>query len=131
MHWVKSLQIQSFFWSVFSCIWTEYRKIRARKNSVFGHFSRSGNWKLHFSKTIGVINSELSKVKWVICLCKLINKVRLIFCRSTLKLNKNIAYTVGWKKDLSVNLVSVLIIQKKTINLLFDTYHVTPASIRR
>ena len=29
------------FWSVFSCIRTEYRKIRTRNNSVFGHFSRS------------------------------------------------------------------------------------------
>ena len=38
---MKSIQIWSFFWSVFSCIWTEYRKIRNRKNSVFGHFSRS------------------------------------------------------------------------------------------
>ena len=35
--------------SVYSCIRTEYRKIRARKNSVFGHFSRSGiyvSWSL-------------------------------------------------------------------------------------
>ena len=48
-HCVKSVQIQSFFWSVFSCIWweygdllqSEYRKIRTRKNSVFGHFPRS------------------------------------------------------------------------------------------
>ena len=43
------------FWSVFSCIRTEYgdilnlnilsecRKIRTRKNSLFGHFSRSDN----------------------------------------------------------------------------------------
>ena len=31
-----SLHIRSFFWSVFSCI-------RTRKNSVFGHFSRSEN----------------------------------------------------------------------------------------
>ena len=38
---VKSVQIRSFFWFVFSCIWTEYRKIRTRKNSVFGHFSSS------------------------------------------------------------------------------------------
>ena len=51
-HSVKSVQIRSFFWSVFSCIWTEYgdllinlriqseyRKIRTRNNSVFGHFS--------------------------------------------------------------------------------------------
>ena len=42
-HCVKSAQIRSFFWSVFSCIRTEYRKIRVRKNSLFGHFSRSGN----------------------------------------------------------------------------------------
>ena len=33
-HWVKSVQKRSFLWSVFSCF-------RARKNSVFGHFSRS------------------------------------------------------------------------------------------
>ena len=38
---VKSVQIQSYFWSVFSCTWIEYRKIRTRNNSVFGHFSRS------------------------------------------------------------------------------------------
>ena len=40
-HYMKSFQIRSSFWSVFSCIWTEYRKIRTRKNPVFGHFSRS------------------------------------------------------------------------------------------
>ena len=32
---VESVQIRSFFWS-------EYGKIRTRKNYVFGHFSRSG-----------------------------------------------------------------------------------------
>ena len=26
---------------VFSCFWTEYRKIWTRNNSIFGHFSRS------------------------------------------------------------------------------------------
>ena len=31
---LKSVQIRSFFWSVFSCI-------RTKNNSVFGHFSRS------------------------------------------------------------------------------------------
>ena len=41
IHCVKSVQIQSFFWFVFSCIRSEYRKIRTRKNSVFGHLSRS------------------------------------------------------------------------------------------
>ena len=30
-----------FFWFVFSCNQSEYRKIWTRKNSVFGHFSRS------------------------------------------------------------------------------------------
>ena len=54
IHCVKSVEIQSFFWAVFSSIRAEYGgirislriqfkcgKIRARKNSVFGHFSRS------------------------------------------------------------------------------------------
>ena len=38
---VKSVQIQSYFWSVFSCFQSEHRKIRTRNNSVFGHFSRT------------------------------------------------------------------------------------------
>ena len=38
---MKSVQIRSFFWSVFSCIQSKQRKIGTRKNSVFGHFSRS------------------------------------------------------------------------------------------
>ena len=37
-HCVKSVQIQSFFWSIFFCIRPEYRKIRTKKISVFGHF---------------------------------------------------------------------------------------------
>ena len=50
-HCVKSVQVWSFFWSVFSRSWTEYGeirstesecgKIRTRKNHVFGNFSRS------------------------------------------------------------------------------------------
>ena len=49
-HCVKSVQLLIYFWSVFSCIWTEYRnmriqseyrKKRTRNNSVFGHFPRS------------------------------------------------------------------------------------------
>ena len=40
-HCVKSVQIRCFFCSVFSHIRTEYGKIRTRKNTVFGHFSRS------------------------------------------------------------------------------------------
>ena len=41
LHCVKSVQIWSFFWSLFSCIQAEYRKIWTRKNTVFGHFSHS------------------------------------------------------------------------------------------
>ena len=40
-HCLKSVRIRSFSWSVFSCIQSKYRKIRTRKSSVFGHFSRS------------------------------------------------------------------------------------------
>ena len=40
-HCVKNVQMWSFFWSVFSCIQSDYRKIRTRKNSVLGHFSCS------------------------------------------------------------------------------------------
>ena len=34
-------EIRNYFWSVFSYIQSEYRKIRTKNNSVFGHFSRS------------------------------------------------------------------------------------------
>ena len=53
LHCVKSVQIQRFFWSLFSCIWTEYRDLLRKspysvrllentdqKNPAFGHFSR-------------------------------------------------------------------------------------------
>ena len=42
-HCVKSVWIWIYFWSVFSHIWIEYRKLWTRKYSVSGHFSRSGN----------------------------------------------------------------------------------------
>ena len=41
IHCVKSVQVQSFFWSVFYRIQSEYGKIQTRKDSVFGHFSHS------------------------------------------------------------------------------------------
>ena len=44
VHSVKSVQMRSFFWSVFPYIRNEYRKMRTKKNSVFGHFSRSGSF---------------------------------------------------------------------------------------
>ena len=39
-HCLRSVQIRSYFCSVFSCTRTECRKMRTRNNSVFGHFSR-------------------------------------------------------------------------------------------
>ena len=51
---VKSVQIRSYRWSVFSCIRNEYRKIRTRNNSVFGHFSR----RVRYSRqAIGIKNA--------------------------------------------------------------------------
>ena len=41
VHCVKSVQIRSYLWSIFSCIHSKYRKIRTRKSSIFGDFSRS------------------------------------------------------------------------------------------
>ena len=37
-HRVKSAQIRTFFWSVFSCIRTEYKKIRTIKTPYLGTF---------------------------------------------------------------------------------------------
>ena len=47
-HCAKSVQIGSYFWSVFFCIRIEYRKIRTRNNSVFGYFSRSEDLYNHY-----------------------------------------------------------------------------------
>ena len=50
---MKSVQIRSFFWSLFSCIQSEYRNRRTRNNSVFGHFSRSDSFAVNnLSNTI-------------------------------------------------------------------------------
>ena len=60
-HCVISVQIRSFFWSIFYCIWAEYRKIRTRKNSVFGHFSRSGNYRFFYD---GEFKNDLKDIPW-------------------------------------------------------------------
>ena len=61
-HYVKSVQIRSYFWSVFSsvfsCIQFEYRKIRTRNNSLFRPFSRSG-----ISKIISENCRTLNQIK--------------------------------------------------------------------
>ena len=55
-----------FFWSVFSCIRTEYRKIRTRKNSVFGHFLRSADTKQNISNNLFKSN-VLSRLDVLAC----------------------------------------------------------------
>ena len=49
--------IRRFSWSVFSRIWTEYGKIRTRKNSVLEHFSHSATikkqlWEVFYIKRV-------------------------------------------------------------------------------
>ena len=50
LHCVKSVQIRSFFCSLFSHIQTECGKIRTSKNSVFGHFTHYINKKQFVKK---------------------------------------------------------------------------------
>ena len=57
---MESVQMLSFLWSECSCIRTEFWKIRSRKNSVFGHFSRSETVKNNIKKDLqnGIIKKE-------------------------------------------------------------------------
>ena len=57
---VKSVQIRSFFSSVFSYIQHQYRKAWTSKNSVFGHFSRSGQTINLLIHKISATNHSLS-----------------------------------------------------------------------
>ena len=47
-----SVQMQSYFWSVFSCIQSKFRKIRTRNNSALGHFSRRNHEMIIYNKTL-------------------------------------------------------------------------------
>ena len=57
-HCVESAQRKSFFWSVFSCIQREYRKIRTRKklrtwtlSTQWKHLKNHKKWFLFYQKT--------------------------------------------------------------------------------
>ena len=54
IHCVKSVLIRSSFWSVFSRIQSECRKIRTRKNYVFENCSRSDLVFHYYGHTIGI-----------------------------------------------------------------------------
>ena len=94
-HCVKNVQIWSFFWSVFSYIWTKYRKIRTRKKSIFGHFSRNelndnGGDKFRSS------HPEVFLGKDVLKIC---SKLREHSCRSTILIklqSKWMAVSINW-----------------------------------
>ena len=58
-HCVKSVQIRIFFWSVFSCIQSEYRKIRTRKKSVFLTFSAGIGMEHWLSESVFKFFSEI------------------------------------------------------------------------
>ena len=54
-HCVKSVKIRSYFWSIFSCIWTEYGDLQSNRKygpEITPHFhadfSRSGRWYFHW-----------------------------------------------------------------------------------
>ena len=99
---MESVQIRSFFWSVFSCIWTEiygvnlriqseYRKIRTRKNSVFGHFSRSVTF-INNSKSVNI------HLKW----SPFYNKVPECRPDFSLKKLKDSCFLVDFSKQLLI-----------------------------
>ena len=54
-----------FFCSAFSCIRSEYRKLRTRKTSVFGHFSHSLSL-LAFINFFRIVLSKTSLMKWML-----------------------------------------------------------------
>ena len=73
-HCMKSVQMQSYLWSVFPVfglnteiygvnlsIQSEYRKIRTRNNSVFGHFSCS-DWNCNPNQNIWNKANKSSKI---------------------------------------------------------------------
>ena len=75
-HCVKSVQIRSYFWSVFSRIWTEYGEIQrispysvrmpenVDHNSVFGHFSCSLSFNWFLPQEIGIFKKVTCIEKW-------------------------------------------------------------------
>ena len=103
---VKGVQIRSFFWSIVSCIQSEYRKIRTSKNSVFGYFSRSESFLLTAFGEVGLIPIYLSQS----CSDKEKNKFQISLNRVTLLfLNLHI-------------LLFILVVAKKP-KCIVDSYH--------
>ena len=71
---VWRVQIRSFSWSVFPRIWTEYGKLRTRKNSVFGLFSSSAK-----EKNLFWIDSGKTKGSSILHLRKVLRKINVSY----------------------------------------------------
>ena len=55
VHWVKNVRIRSFFWSIFSHIWTEYREIRMQENTVSPNAEKYGPEKTLYLDTFHAV----------------------------------------------------------------------------
>ena len=76
-HSVKSGQIRSYFWSVFSCI-------RIRNNSVFGHFSPSVSQDSpkhdkQCNSAVHCFNSNANNISWWYPFCIILGNFVFIF----------------------------------------------------
>ena len=108
----ESVQIRKILWSIFSCNRTKYRKIRTRKNSVFGQFSCSDidkNTNRHADTLTTLVRS-------------------LSICHGTQSHN-NLVHkrTLNHLTKLTVNGWPVFLVLIYTKNLIVCSYHVTYA----
>ena len=71
-HCVKSVQIRSFFWSVFPCIRAYYTELRV-KISVFGHFSCSESLPIRITNYIK--NHMLKRIKMTMRFINILERV--------------------------------------------------------
>ena len=107
---VRSVQIRSFFWSVFSRIQSgyfvslhiqsKYGKIRTRKNSVFGHFSRS----LHLQKCLWLLFAFfclLIQLRIALHIGFLLNNSLSGCCRCRIRLGYFWTYVLGYVNERS------------------------------
>ena len=78
--------MRSYFWSVFSCIRTEYRKIRTRNNSVFGHFSRTVCSSGFIDAFVSVCFFILHRVFWYVFLSWFVHCFRFSFATMTFQM---------------------------------------------
>ena len=87
-HCVKSAQIRSFFWFVFSCIRTEYGDLQSKspytvriqenadqKKCVFGHFSRSNSLivEIKANSMVSIFKNSLQQfasLRFYYCTCR-------------------------------------------------------------